>query len=82
MIIRKIKRLKKLESFLMLAIPNITYRDRNKKEGKEIDQQTLRQTKQQSSKKVIPFVTTNNQRNQGVYNMIKSTFQYYRMMLK
>ena len=81
MIIRKIKRLKKLESFLMLAIPNITYRDRNKKEGKEIDQQTLRQTKQQSSKKVIPFVTSNNQRNQDVYNMIKS-IQYYRMMLK
>ena len=49
----------------MSTIPYILYRDKNKK-VKEMDQQTLRQPKPQSDKKVLPFVTTNNPRNPDV----------------
>ena len=56
----------------MSVISNITYRDRNKEKNKEMDQQTLRLPKQQSDKKFISFVTTNNPRDPEVYIMIRS----------
>ena len=52
----------------MSAIPNITYRDRNKKSKRKGPTNT--KTTKQSDKKVVPFVTTNNPRNPDVYYMI------------
>ena len=80
---QKEKRLEELKNFLRYRLYPTSLIETGMKKVKEIEKQTLRQPKQQSGKKVISFVITNNPRNPDVYNMfLDQTLQYYRMMLK